>query len=304
VKISVIIVSYNTVGILEDCLVSLFADLKKSHLHRDVEVIVIDNASTDQTPQMVPKKFPDVIFVRNRKNVGFAFANNQAIGLSKGSHVLLLNSDTIVRPESMQKLMNELEQDLSIGVIGPKLLNEDETLQYSFGYFPSLFRITAWMLFLDDIPGFSQVFSSYHIESEAFYSKRRRVDWVTGACMLVSKEAISSAGILDDDIFMYGEEVEWCYRIKKSGYSVEYIPEVEIIHLKGGSAEKASIAGIAEEFSFILYFFKKHKPSWQMHLIKGILQAGALLRIIVFGIIGKHKERIPIYAKALHMVRQ
>lgn len=129
------------------------------------------------------------------------------------------------------------------------------------------------------------------------------MDWVTGACMLVRKEAIKKAGMLDEELFMYGEEVEWCYRIKRADFEVQYFPEAKVFHHKGKSSKADKNAGIIDEFLAILYFFKKHKPLWQQYLVKLILKFGALLRIILFGIIVKNSQKEGFYAKAYKMVR-
>ena len=158
------------------------------------------------------------------------------------------------------------------------------------------------MSFLDDIPLIAKAVKPYHMENKNFYKMDQEVDWVSGACFMVRRKAIERAGLLDEKIFMYGEEMEWCYRIKKSGYEVFYTSTAEIFHYKGGSSDNPETSGIDQEFSSLIYFYREHKPFWQMPILKGLLMFGALLRIGLFGIIRKYPTRIAIYAKAFKMV--
>ncbi len=301
-KISVIIVNFNTCGLLEKCLTSVYQSIVAGGLAKSAEVIVVDNASRDASSQMVEKKFPQVRLIKNKKNLGFAAGNNQGIKSAKGDYYLLLNSDTIIQKDSLKLLLEEIEKNASLGVIGCKLLNKDNTIQPSAGFFPDLTRVFLWMTFLDDLLSRFVTIRSYHVEDRNFYSKIQEVDWVTGACFLVSRKAVEKAGLLDEKIFMYGEEVEWCYRIKMAGFRVEYFPQASIYHYKGQSSAKSEDAGIDQEYLAVIYFYKKHQSSWKLPLVRLLLASGALLRLAIFGIIRKYPGRNTAYAKALKMV--
>jgi len=252
---------------------------------------------------MVKKDFPSVTIIENKKNVGFSTANNQGINLSQGSSILLLNSDTRISQNTLQLLFQKLHSDSRVGCIGPKLLNPDKTTQPSLGYAPDITKIIAWMFFWDDIPGIRSLIKPYHIENISFYETQHDVGWVSGACLMVKKSVIHEIGLLDEDLFMYGEEVEWCYRMEKKGYKIRYTPETAIFHDKGGSSSSGSDAGIEYEFNFVKYFFKRYKPIFEQKLIILVLILGAWLRYIIFGIISKYPARKAIYAKILHMDR-
>ncbi|MCJ7740906.1 glycosyltransferase family 2 protein [Candidatus Microgenomates bacterium] len=301
-KLSIVIVSFNTCGLLEKCLNSVYQSIAAGGLSASTEVIVVDNASRDGSLQMVEEKFPKVRLIKNKKNLGFAAGNNQGIKSAKGDYYLLLNSDTELLKDTLKLLLGEMEKNASLGVVGSKLLNKDNTIQPSAGFFPDLTRVFLWMTFLDDLLSRFVAIHPYHVENGNFYDKKQEVDWVTGACFLISRKAVEKAGLLDEGIFMYGEEVEWCYRIKKAGYQVEYFPQASIYHYKGQSAVRAEGAGIDQEYLAVIYFYKKHQPSWKLPIVKLLLALGALLRLFVFGIIGRYRGRVSFYAKALKMV--
>ena len=186
-------------------------------------------------------------------------------------------------------------------MLGCKLINPNGSLQPSFGYLPRLSRIAMWMFFLDDIPLLSSIIRPYHATDSSLYANERHVGWVTGAFFLFRTNVLKVAGYLDENIFMYGEEVDLCYRIVKSGFNVLYTPITTVIHQKGASSLRSE-AGIVGEFKTMVYLFSKHKPSWELPLLRTLLSCGALLRIILFGIIRRYEKRIPYYKKALSVV--
>lgn len=301
-ELSIIIVSFNTSDLLRKCLNKVYKSLSFGKIEKETEVLVVDNGSTDGTLEMIRKNFPKVEIIKNSRNLGYARANNQAIKQSAGKYILLLNSDTELQNDSLIKLLETIKDDNGIGAAGGKLLNLDKSLQPSAGFFPNLSKVFYWMFFIDDIPFLRKVLKPYHEEDKSFYEKTQKVDWVTGACFLIKKEVVDKVGLLDENIFMYGEEMEWCYRIKKTGYLILYTPYSHIVHHKGASGTFGE-GGILEEFKAILYFYKKHKSSWQYPLVCLFLRCGSLLRMAVFGIIGKYPARQNLYAKAFQLVR-
>ncbi|OGF99777.1 hypothetical protein A2Y99_02335 [Candidatus Gottesmanbacteria bacterium RBG_13_37_7] len=293
--LSIIIVSYNTRILLSSLLKSLhnftFSD-KRAH---DCEIIVIDNASKDGSAEMIRKDFPRVIFRKNRTNLGFGPANNQGLKMAKGKYILLLNSDTGIIDNTIWGNIKILEDETIIGVAAPRLINPDGSDQSSYGYFPNLFKVICWMLFIDDIPFFIKSIKPYHIT----HPEKERIvnpDWVTGACMFIRKDVLEKSGFFDRKIFMYGEEIELCYRIKKKGYNIIYNPSTKVLHHKGASSQNQE-AGLVEEFVFIKYFFKKYKAPWETKILNLILPVGVLLRVLLFGIIWKDKKKAHIYEK-------
>lgn len=303
-ELSVIIISYNTISLLSKCLDSLLESLENSQLTDQTEIIVVDNNSNDESVLMVRRKFPKVKLIKNKSNSGFAKANNQAIGISKGKYIMLLNSDTQIIQNAPQILIEELKQNHRIAAVGCRLLNGDLSIQYSAGHFPTIARIFFWMSLLDDIPAVAKIIQPYHVEYVQYYQTPQFPDWVSGASFMFKKEIVKDVGLLDENIFMYGEEVEWCYRIKKAGWKIKYVPVATVIHAKGASsAGIAEASGILEELSFITFYYRKYYSNLVQMVARCLLFGGILLRILLFGIIGKHKNRLPIYAKAIQLVR-
>lgn len=290
--LSVIIVNWNTQKLLENCLRSIF----KFTRGVTFEVIVVDNGSTDNSPGQVKKKFPQVKLLSNKDNLGFSRANNQGIQVAKGEYIMLLNSDTYLIENSLRKMVEEADKFPSLGALGPTLLNRDRTIQQSVGFFPNLAKIFWWMSFIDDLPG-GTFLKPYHVDHDVFYKRERQVDWVTAAAILVPKSTITRVGLLDEKIFMYGEEVEWCYRIKKSGDKVYFSPVTKIIHIGRGSSQKTSTNAIVGEFKGIQYFYLKHKNKTSLQIARLLLKIGALARIIIFGALSR-KELVKSYVAA------
>lgn len=302
-KLSIIIVNYKTPQLLKNCLVKLISSLEFSKSFADSETYVIDNATDPKNIDPVKNIFPWIKIIYNKNNVGFAAANNQGIKLSRGKYILLLNTDTEIANNTIPKLLEILEKDPLAAVAGCKLINKDGTIQPSIGYFPNLIKVLLWMSFIDDIPFLTSLIKPYHVEDENYYKQIHEVDWVSGACFMVTKKAILEAGLLEDNIFMYGEEVEWCYRIKNKDFKVFYTPETSVLHLKGASG-MGEISGIADEFSGLLFFYKKHYSVWQGIALRILLISGALLRMLIFGIITRNPAKVKLYAEAVKMVRR
>ena len=290
-KISVIILSFNTKSLLKDCLSSLLA--KNQNIK--MEVIVVDNHSDDGSVQMVQKEFPQVTTIVNQENYGFSKGNNFGLKRASGDYVLLLNSDVVFVEDSIEKMVDLMDREEKVGISSCKLVGSDNKIQPTGGFFPTIFRVFAWMLFFDDIPILNRFFNSYHPHASS-YGEERQQDWVTGAFFLIRKQVIKDIGYLDENIFMYAEEMEYCYRAKKKGWLVKYTPMTKIVHLGGKSGTaKGALLG---EFKGIKYFFKKHLPAWQYPLLVVLLKLGSLLRAVMFAIIKPKSDLKGVYAEA------
>ncbi len=290
--LSVIIVSWNTKKLLEDCLKSLFEYTKEVNF----EVIVVDNGSTDDSPQMVKSTLPKVHLIKHKDNLGFTKANNQGIKVAKGDYIALLNSDTYLIENAFKKLREAAKSKNNKAVLAPLLLNENRTIQQSVGFFPNLPQVFLWMSFLDDLP-LGQFFKPYHIDHDSFYKKEREVDWLTGAAMFLPKEVIKSVGALNEEIFMYGEDVEWCFRIKKAGYKIFLLPQSKIVHIGRGSSKKIPTKAFVGEYLGVKFFYKEYRGFLALQIVRLFLKIGALLRIIVFSALGR-KELAKSYVEA------
>jgi N-acetylglucosaminyl-diphospho-decaprenol L-rhamnosyltransferase len=250
VDVSVVVVSWNTRELLARCLESVEAETRGLR----VETVVVDNGSTDGSPEMVATRFPRARLVRNEANRGFAAANNQALGFGAGRYALLLNSDAVLLEDSLAHMVRFLDEHPEAGAAGVRLLNPDGSFQWSFADFPSLF---GELLLLTKLSRLFQppTFPSYPPERSR---ETRTVDWVSGACLIVRRAAISRVGLLDDEYFMYSEEVDWCYRLRRAGWAVFYLPDARVAHWSGQSAASAPERRRLQVYQSKLLFFRKH----------------------------------------------
>ncbi len=277
-ELTIIIPSYNTIHLLDACLASLG---KTSH-----EVIVVDNHSIDGSPDMVRTKYPYVALIQNNENVGYGKANNQAIKRAKGSYILLLNSDCRAKEGSIDRLLL-FAKEKKQAFVGAKLYNEDGTPQPSAGPFYTL-PVVFCMLFCKG--------DQLHITRYS-PNRARRVDWVSGACLLGQKASFLDVGLFDESIFMYMEEIEFLYRAKKKGYKVWFCPDAHVIHL-GAASSGGKKEPVVQIYRGLDYFYAKHLPSYQRTILRILLRLKALSVMIICGIIRK-SDMFNLYAKAL-----
>ncbi len=300
-NISIVIVSSKK-DYLFDCLDSLESALKGL----DSEVILIDNASVDKIGNLVKKKYPQVNVLRREENGGFGENNNMGMKIAKGRYVLLLNDDTkIIDKNIFKEMISWMDSHPKVGVSSCGLLNSDKkSLQGSGGFYPTLFRVFAWMTFLDDIPGVDRLIKPYHpfhgwspiYKGGNFFEKTHQQDWVTGAFFLMRKSAMDEAGIFDEDFFLYVEEVELATRFIKKGWQIWYLPTWKTVH--HGQVTTGSERAMIFELQNLILMYKKHEPKWKIPVLKGILKFGVALRIVLWTALGK-KETVKIYEKAI-----
>ncbi|MFC1563941.1 glycosyltransferase [candidate division KSB1 bacterium] len=257
VKISVIIVNYNVKEYLEQCLLSV----KKSLRSIDSEIIIVDNASGDGSQRMIRKKFPDVKLIENRINLGFSRANNIALRKAKGKYITLLNPDTLVQEDTFELIINAFDDFTEAGMIGGKVLNPDGTLQLSCRRsFPdprtSFFRLIG----LSRLFPKSRTFGKYNM-TYLDPDEITEVDAISGSFMTIRKEVLETAGYLDEDFFMYGEDLEWCYQIRKAGWKIYYYPRTSIVHYKGESSRKSEWNRLKLFYTAMEVFAEKHIQS-------------------------------------------
>ncbi len=275
--VSIIIISWNTKKLLRNCLNSIYNTVSDGLSY---EVIVIDNASTDSSAEMVEEEFSQVRLGKNIENVGFARANNQAVEIAEGEYILLLNSDTIVLDATLNKMISFMNEHPDVAVVGCRLLNEDRSPQPSFGYFPTLWTVSMQMFFLDRI---YPKLKTLIVKNPSPYSSQE-VDWVTGACFILRREALRDMQLFDPNYFMYLEEVDLCYRLKQKNFKVFYLSEAEIIHL-GGASIGGRTKAIAYTYENLFYFFKKHYPSGKVRLLRFIIYLEVIFKVPLFGLL-------------------
>ncbi|MEQ1934282.1 MAG: glycosyltransferase family 2 protein [Fimbriimonadaceae bacterium] len=262
-ELSITICSWNTVDDLRLCLQSLH-DVKGE---ADFEVLVVDNHSEDGSPDMVEKDFPWVRLFRMQDNLGFTGGQNHALANRHAPNVFLLNSDTIVHEGAMRRLMEYHREHPEAGMIGPKLLNSDGSLQYSCRRFPNpvaaLFRNTPIGKLFPNNP-----FTRDYLMQEWDHSDTREVDWVSGAALFATGDLIEKIGTLDPEYFMFCEDVDWCWQCWKAGYKVVYLHDSVITHAIGRSTDKAPNRMIGRFHRSMFRFYRKNMVSQQFILLR------------------------------------
>lgn len=232
INLSIVIISYNTVDMTGDCIRSIYEN--KGGLN--VQIIVVDNDSVDDSVPMIEEHYPEVELIVNTKNTGFATANNQGFGLAKSELVLLLNSDTLILKDVLQKSVDYMQSNNNVGALGCRVLNTDLTMQSTCSGYPTLARLFFLTVGLDRLRSFS-AFDGYLLRSWLRNSERD-VEVISGCYLLTRKKIIESVGGLDENFFFFGEETDWCLRMRKAGWSLRFSPIGEIIHHGGGSVKK------------------------------------------------------------------
>jgi GT2 family glycosyltransferase len=280
-KLSIIIVSWNVMDILSDCLDSII----RRPVAFSYEIIVVDNASTDGTADHIKKKFQTVRVVENSENQGFAQANNQGASRAGGEYLFFLNPDTILLDEAIRNLVDFMDRNPDIAMSGPRILNEDKTLQASVRNFPSwpgaFYRYTI----LKYMGLFKSHFEKWH--NRGFdYDKQADIEQLIGAAMLIRKVTFEQVGRFDERFFMYYEEVDLCRRLKDAGLRVVYYPGARMIHLGGKSAKQIPARTRFVMLRSLLLYFQKSTPAASYVPLSILFKTGVLSRqlyeLIVF----------------------
>ena len=272
-KLSIIIVNYNTEQLLDQCLKSL----SDSHIIVPYEIRVVDNNSTDDSVDLVKRKYASVTLIENNFNSGFASANNQAIKSSRGEYILLLNPDTLVLPDTIESLIQVLDQRSQIGIIGPRLLNADKTLQNSHGEIATLK---------------SEIVRAFSLERLLFWHRRKtqpeeiiypdkssKMGWLSGACFLIRRKTIEDIGLMDEAFFFSCEDADWSLRAQKRGWKICYYPKVAVIHYGEQSSGKDRSNLVIYRYQSKVRFFRKHLPPEKFALWRNLVLTELSLRI-------------------------
>lgn len=234
--LSIIIVNWNTIGLLRDVLGSIRDHGGQGKDGITIEVIVVDNASTDGSPAMVTTEFPETVLIRNAENRGFAAANNQGFEVARGRHLLLLNSDTLILGDVLGASVRYLDTHEEVGAMGCRVLNPDRTMQRSCQMYPGLLNLAL------------QVSGLSRLSWPAFFGRQLMMDWqrdsarevetISGCYLILRREVLAGVGPLDEDFFFFGEETDWCRRMRDAGWRLMFVPVGEIIHHGSASARK------------------------------------------------------------------
>lgn len=284
--VSIIILSFNTSDLILKCLHSVFTHIKSVNF----EVIVVDNASKDDSVQRIKKEFPKVTLIESKENLGFGNGINLGAKSAKGEYLLFLNSDAEIQIDVFERMVAFMQSDEKIGMLGGKLVNHDGSMQRSFSNFYGLKDIAILL------------FGREKLEMKLLGKDiRKEVDWVTGGCMFIRTAIFTAIQGFDPKIFMYIEDMEICYRVKQLGYKIYYFPEFIVKHLGYGSSNREF--AITNIYKGLVYFYKKHKSPAELATVK------ALLRLKAYGVLGiagvmRNSHLSVTYKKALQYINE
>jgi GT2 family glycosyltransferase len=238
--LSIIIVNWNVKELLDACLQSLLTAAQATP-RLAVEIIVVDNASSDGSPQMVRDRFPQVRLIASQENLGYAKGNNVGVGAAQGRYLFLLNPDTFVQLDTLGRLVEYMDAHPEVGVLGPQLLWPDGSIQSSRRRFPTPGSLFWESTLLGQWFPENRYIRRYHLADQPA-TQPQKVDWVVGAAILIRYEAWQQVGPIEQDFFMYFEETDWCRRSAESGWETHYLPAAQVTHYEGKSSEQVAAA--------------------------------------------------------------
>ncbi|MBI2330408.1 glycosyltransferase family 2 protein [Candidatus Daviesbacteria bacterium] len=290
--LTVIILSFNTKDITGRCLSRLKSSVVscQTRFKNKIEIIVLDNGSTDGSAEMIKSEYPWVKLVASKENLGFSKGNNLVMKKVKTPLILLLNSDVYLEEESLYKALAYFRVNLNCDVLGPRLNYANGKLQPSAGPLPNFFNIILWIFGL----------KGFHPQSKGYFSKAHQVGWIMGAFFMLKKKVYENTGGFDEKLFMHMEEIEWCKRIKDKGFKIWYAPQFAVVHLHGASTNFDLGPSFFNELKGIKYYLLKHFRSLYIPT-KMFLIIGLIFRVIAFSILGKTK-RARVYMEGLKVI--
>ncbi len=274
-EISFIIVSWNACKYLEQCLESV--ERESSGL--EIEIIVVDNASTDGSPEMVQKKYPKVSLIKQTENLGFAKANNLGLSESKGDFLFLINSDIIVKKDCIKRLLAFLKDNPDVGIAGPRILYPDGTFQRSCMKFVNLWSSFCIAIGLSSIFPKSRIFGGFEM-GWIKWDQTCNVDIVNGCFWAIRRTAFEQVGGLDERFFMYGEDMDWCKRFSDAGWKRVFFNDAESIHFGGASSSNKPIRFYIEMIKANLQYWKKHHGNLQAFICSILYTIHCAIRIL------------------------
>ena len=270
-QLSIIVVNWNAREFLVRCIASIRAD----ELGRHLEVWVVDNNSSDGSTELMRSRFSDINLIQSSANLGFARANNTAIRCSSGEYILLLNPDTALEVGALERMLRFLEENPSAGAVGPILLGSDGAMQCSASAAPSLLRELSRMFHLDGVlPSAAYDMDSWDMD------RPHEVDVLQGACLMIRRAALDEVGLLDEDYFMYSEEIDLCYRFRKAEWSIQWLPNAKVVHHGGQSSKQVPLESFLNLYKGKITYFRKHHGMAAAFAYKLILTAASVARLI------------------------
>ena len=302
--LSIIILSYNTKNITDQCLRKLQLSVVRcqTKFKNKIEVIVLDNASSDGSVEMIKSKQKWVNLIESKTNTGYSKGNNIGFKKSKYPAVLFLNSDVYVEEDTLERSL-EYFKNPNCDVLGIQLRYDDGSFQPSAGNLPTPLNIISWILGLSLIPIIREFTNPFHPNYKSFFvspTGATPVGWVSGAFFMCRKAVFDKVGGFDESIFMYLEEVELCKRINMAGFKIWYAPQIKVTHLHGASSKFDSTLAFVNELKGLKYYFRKYYSTWYS-LVKMFLILGLVLRIMAFSLLGK-TQRARAYIEGLAVI--
>lgn len=291
--LSVIIVNFNTKKLTLDCLDSVL----KSKTTFEFELLVVDNNSTDGSVEAIKKFYPQVRLIQSSANLGFGGGNNLGINQIHAKYYLLLNSDTLLEENSIENLYY-FAKGQNLDIASCKITGVDGKLQPNTGHLPTFLPLLFWLTGLDDL--MIKVFSlpSYHTQQPKFYQGQKEVGWVSGTVMLIKMDVFKTIGYFDDNIFMYAEDVDFCWRAKLRNFKIGWTEGATVYHLGGGSQDKPHFRQWSGEFKNLIYLYQKYYGLMASISLRLLIYLFASFRIIAFTVAGR-KEYAKTYAKVI-----
>ncbi|MDO8638485.1 MAG: glycosyltransferase family 2 protein [Candidatus Daviesbacteria bacterium] len=286
--ITISIVSFNSSKLIRDCLNSLL----KFKYQNKVQIVVVDNASSDDSVKVIKEEFPQVKLIQSKKNLGFAGGHNLVLKNLKSDFCLILNPDTKIGENVIDPMVKFMEENPQCGVASCKVLNFNGSLQPNAGDLPNFFSIFNWLFNLDtfNLP-------SLHRNNVSYYQKAHLVGWVSGNFMMIKREVISKIGLLNDKYFMYFEDIDYCFKATEAHFKVMINPEVLIKHLSGGSLDQPKLRQWTGEFKGLIHFYQKQNFLLGL-TVKLLVYLAIVLRMVLFFITGKFNISLT-YAKVI-----
>ncbi|HMX46992.1 MAG TPA: glycosyltransferase family 2 protein [Candidatus Obscuribacter sp.] len=277
-NVSIVIVNWKTPLLLARCLDSL----KEDPQYDTFELIVVDNNSGDESVPMLKEKYPFVRLIENKDNAGFSRGCNQAIEIARGRNVLLLNPDSVSVKDAISTMSKYLDDHPEVGAVGPRVLNPDGSLQLACRRaFPSVqasfFRLTYLSKLFPNHPAVSR-YNMTFADPDQFLD----VDALSGSCMMLRRQVIDKIGLLDEDIFMFGEDIDWCWRVKEAGYRVMYIPTASVFHIHGAASRKRPVGTTINLHKGMEVFYRKHLAKNYWAPFNFLVYAAIWMRAAIF----------------------
>ena len=270
--LSIVLVCWNNKAYLDPCLKSLY----DTGMRHSFDIVVVDNGSTDGSQQMLAEKYPEVKLIQNDSNLGLGKASNQGIEATQGRYILLLNNDTIVNGAAFDAMVDFLEQHSKVGAVGGKMLNPDGSVQSCYNYFSTLAEEFLIATRVGELfrPGYPSVMNGNEIRS---------VDWLTSACLMVRRATLEQVGLLDENYFIYGDEADLQYRIKKAGWEIYYLPDATTIHYGGRSMTRWPRRKLVYRGKML--FYKNHYGVLKTFLLRVMLGIVSFIKMLYWGFV-------------------